>query len=110
MSEVNDVLADVQRRVAVGTLIAVVMAIAAGLFISRRIAHSLADLRATVVRVAAGDLSATVEPPPTRELGDLARAFNQMTLRLDELINESNRARMRWASAFASLSNGAARR
>lgn len=106
MSNVNDVLADIRRRVAAGTMIAVVIAIAAGLYISRRISGSLAELRDTAARVASGDLTATVEPPSLRELGDLARAFNTMTDRLEGLVEESRRARMRWASAFASLGDG----
>ncbi len=106
MSNVNDVLADIRRRVALGTLVAVMIAIPAGLFISRRISGSLAALRSTAARVAAGDLTATVEPPSLRELGDLARAFNVMTARRETLVEESRRARMRWASAFASLGDG----
>jgi len=106
MSNVNGVLADIRRKVAAGTVLAVMVAIAAGLVISQRIARSLEELRTTAVRVASGDLTATVEPPSLRELGDLARAFNIMTDRLDGLVEESHRARMRWASAFASLGDG----
>jgi two-component system phosphate regulon sensor histidine kinase PhoR len=106
MSVVNEATAEIRSQVIAGTLIAVMVAIAAAVFIARRIGGSLTDLRDTAVRVASGDLSATVDPPGTQELGDLARAFNLMTNQLDTLVEENRRARMRWASAFASLSDG----
>jgi two-component system phosphate regulon sensor histidine kinase PhoR len=106
VSQVDDAMSDVRRRIAAGTVIAVLMSIVAGLWISRRITGSLNAVRDSVVRVAAGDLTSTVEPQSTRELADLANAFNTMTSQIDELVEDGRRARMRWASAFASLGDG----
>lgn len=106
MSEVDGAMSDVRRRIAEGTLIAVLISVLAGLWISRKITGSLNAVRDSAVRVAAGDLTSTVDPPSTRELADLANAFNVMTSQTEELVEESRRARMRWASAFASLGDG----
>jgi two-component system phosphate regulon sensor histidine kinase PhoR len=106
ISQVDNAMSDVRRRIAAGTVIAVLVSIGAGLWISRRITGSLNAVRDSAVRVAAGDLAATVEPPSTRELADLANAFNTMTSQVEDLVDESRRARMRWASAFASLGDG----
>jgi two-component system phosphate regulon sensor histidine kinase PhoR len=106
ISQVDNAMSDVRRRIAAGTVIAVLVSIAAGLWISRKITGSLNAVRDSAVRVAGGDLSTTVEPPSTRELADLATAFNTMTSRIENLVDESRRARMRWASAFASLGDG----
>ena len=106
VSQVDEAMSDVRQRIAVGALIAVLLSILAGLWVSRKITGSLNAVRYSAVRVAGGDLSATVEPPSTRELADLANAFNTMTSQIEDLIDESRRARMRWASAFASLGDG----
>jgi two-component system phosphate regulon sensor histidine kinase PhoR len=106
VAQVDDAMSDVRRRIAAGTLIAVAISVAAGLLVSRKITASIKDVRDSAVRVASGDLTATVEPPPTREMADLANAFNTMTSQIDQLVEESRRARMRWASAFASLGDG----
>jgi two-component system phosphate regulon sensor histidine kinase PhoR len=105
-SEVDHALADIRRRIALGTIAAVILSVGAGIFVSRRLATDIGAVRDSAISVASGDLDVTIEPPVTRELGDLARAFNQMTNRVSELLNESRRARMRWASAFASIGDG----
>jgi two-component system phosphate regulon sensor histidine kinase PhoR len=105
-SEVDSALADIRRRIALGTIAAVILSVGAGVFVSRRLATDIGAVRDSAISVASGDLDVTIEPPVTRELGDLARAFNQMTNRVSTLLNESRRARMRWASAFASIGDG----
>jgi two-component system phosphate regulon sensor histidine kinase PhoR len=106
ISQVDNAMSDVRQRIAAGTLFAVFVSIIASLLISRKITGSLKEVRDSAVRVAGGDLDVTIEPPSTRELADLATAFNTMTGQLDQLVEESRRARMRWASAFASLGDG----
>ena len=105
-SQVDHALADIRRQIALGTIVAVLASIAAGVFISRKLSADIGTVRDSAMKVASGDLDVTIEPPSIRELGDLARAFNTMTQQIDALINESRRARMRWASAFASIGDG----
>ena len=95
-------------RMQIGFVVSIggVVAAGLGLVMSRRITGPLERVRQQAVAVAEGDLSSSIEPDETAELGDLARAFNQMTERLERSIAESERARLRWAAAFASLEDG----
>jgi two-component system phosphate regulon sensor histidine kinase PhoR len=106
MRDINAANAALRERIVLSALIAALVASGAGIYFARRISTSLADLEASVSRMASDELGTEIELPRTRELGALADAFNQMTLRLDESFAENRRARMRWASAFASLSDG----
>lgn len=99
----NDAL---RQRIIVAGLISAGAATLLGIFVARRISSSLAELEAGVVRMAAGDLGSEITPPSTRELEALAESFNVMSSKLEESFAENRRARMRWASAFASLSDG----
>jgi two-component system phosphate regulon sensor histidine kinase PhoR len=106
MSAIDAAHADLRQRVVLVALIAALFASASGLFFARRISKSLAELEASVTSMASEEFGAEVELPNTQELSALADAFNRMSLRLDESFAENRRARMRWASAFASLSDG----
>jgi two-component system phosphate regulon sensor histidine kinase PhoR len=106
MSAIDAAHADLRQRVVLVALIAALFASASGLFLARRISKSLAELEASVTSMASEEFGAEVELPNTQELSALADAFNRMSLRLDESFAENRRARMRWASAFASLSDG----
>jgi methyl-accepting chemotaxis protein len=69
-----------RATILIGTLAALILAVLAGLFITRNIAGPLRNLTALADRIAVGDLSAT---PSTDERGDevgmLSRAFERMT-------------------------------
>lgn len=60
-----------------------------GVFVAWRIGRPVANLAEGVHRVAAGDLSATVPITTRDELGDLAKSFNEMTLRLRKQIDQA---------------------
>src|SRR5690606_10781216 len=77
-----------------------------GIFFARRISSSLADLESNVALVASGRFGAEIDLPSPIELNSLADSFNRMSSQLEESFAENRRARMRWASAFASLSDG----
>ena len=65
---------------------AAVLAVAAGVWVTRQIATPLAELVNMVTRVAAGELTLTVPVEREDEVGDLARSFNTMTRQLRELV------------------------
>lgn len=71
--------------------LAVVLALLAGIALTRRIVGPLAQLGATAGRIADGELD--LEAPVLREdeIGALARAFNRMTARLRELVRSLER-------------------
>ncbi|MCL6480022.1 MAG: methyl-accepting chemotaxis protein [Peptococcaceae bacterium] len=79
------------RETAVNIFTTILAAISAGIFlaatISKRILHKpLKDLTAATERIATGDFSCKVPVHKHDELGDLATAFNTMTVHLANLI------------------------
>ena len=79
----------------VGVLALVAAWFGADLFVLRRVN----DLVRTTKRLSAGDLSARTEIPYGKgELSELARAFDQMTASMDQLITERKRSGQRLAS------------
>ena len=63
-------------------------------------------MRRHAAAVARGDLDSSATPASTRELGDLARAFNTMTRRVRDLVDESENSRSRLEAIFANLGDG----
>lgn len=65
---------------------AVLIAIVVAVFITNNISSPLAQLSETATQIAAGNLNLSVQTRRRDEIGDLTRAFNQMTERLRESI------------------------
>jgi len=97
-------IVDAERRVLWGII---ALALAAGLLaswlISRSLARPLNELRHAMAVVGAGDLDHAIEPRSSDEIGDLARAFAQMTERLRQ-----SRAQLVQSEKLASIGQMAA--
>jgi signal transduction histidine kinase len=87
-------LAQLARPAGIIVLIAGVIALVVGIRIARGIAPPIADLVRAAGRVEEGDLAVRVAEPPRApgDLRTLARAFNEMTARLQA--EDSNRRRL----------------
>lgn len=77
--------------------LALVVAVAAAFLVSTRVSRPLTQVAATARRFAAGDRSARTEVDAVGELGDVARALNEMA---DEVV-AAERSRQRAASDVA---------
>jgi GAF domain-containing protein/HAMP domain-containing protein len=66
---------------------AVLLALGAGMLITRSIARPLSSLAETSSKIAAGDLALSAEVQREDEIGILAAGFNRMTRQLRELIS-----------------------
>ena len=86
MSEVMAYVAAVRSRVAVGSLVALVAAIVLGLLFSARIVRPIKALAEGARRVGGGDFGHSIEIASSDELGELARAFNEMTKNLRQTV------------------------
>lgn len=69
-------------------VVAVGLALGAALLITHSIVRPLLLLAETAQQIAAGDLERTVPVEREDEVGELARAFNAMTLRLRQMVTE----------------------
>ncbi|MGW7776316.1 methyl-accepting chemotaxis protein [Pseudomonas machongensis] len=109
-AEIRDVTWSVGLRLAIGSLLAMVLAVLATLWLLRRKLRPLDDLVRQAEALGAGDLSARLAVTSEDEIGQLARSFNQMGNALATMVehirsaSEQVSARSR---SLAGLSSGA---
>ncbi len=98
------------RTIWVWTLIAataaITMVVAIAWFIAGRIVGPLEELRKQAHAVAAGDLTARVDPSETREFAEVGYAFNRMTEELETSHDALDQARLRLEAVLAELADG----
>ncbi|AUY34719.1 methyl-accepting chemotaxis protein [Pseudomonas soli] len=76
--EIREVTWSVGLRLAIGSLLAMLLAVAATLWLLRRKLRPLGDLVRQAEALGAGDLNARLSVTSHDEIGQLARSFNQM--------------------------------
>ncbi len=105
-AQVNQALS----RLAVGLLVidGLIMAVTVllALRLASLIAMPFADFTQAVHRVAEGDLQQRIQVHDTREIGELAGAFNQMASRLSETIDVHLQEHARLAAILANMADG----
>ena len=106
LHDVDAAVGRIRRDVAYATVSAAALAIAVAVIVARRITGPLEDLRRQAGIIATGRLDAVVRPAGTRELGDLARAFNAMVADLRRLVTEQEQSRTRLEATLANLNDG----
>jgi len=84
LKNVNLEFVRMRQRIVLITIVIIAAAFSASLFISNRIARPLRFLVAVANRIAKGDLTQEVKPSTLDEVGELALAFNQMTMDLKQ--------------------------
>jgi two-component system OmpR family sensor kinase len=78
-------LAGVKEQIAIGGLIAIVLALALGVYYAGLASRNISNLQAAARKVAAGNFETPIPISSTGQLGELARTFNEMQRRLAEL-------------------------
>jgi signal transduction histidine kinase len=91
MSDVQGNVALIRRQILIAGALGLVLALAAGFAVSRRIARRVKALEQGAERVAAGDFTAVFPADRDDELGQLARALDDMQRQLAQL--ETSRRR-----------------
>ncbi len=82
----REVVARVAWGWAIASVLSVLLAGAAGVWISRRLSQPVLDLAAVTLRMVEGDLAARADLKRKDELGTLGLAFNEMARRVEETI------------------------
>jgi two-component system OmpR family sensor kinase len=85
LSEVSDTVALIRRRVLIAGLVALLSAALAGWIVARALAWRVRRLEVVAGRVAQGDFAARFPVDSSDELGQLARALDDMRRQLAEL-------------------------
>ncbi len=106
LTDVDAVVNDVQRYLVIAALVALALAVALAVFIGFRLAEPLEGLRSHAQRVADGDLDAQVAPSSTREIDAVGNAFNLMTARLRQSLDDLATTSIRLEAVLGGLNDG----
>ena len=99
-------LTAVYRQIIAGLLVIVVLFAAIALGLSHRITRPLSEMRAIAARMAQGELDARVAGEGDDEIGELARALNQMAAALRRRLETIERQRSEQEAVFDSMAEG----
>ena len=109
-AEIRAVTWSVGIRLAIGSLLAMLLAVGSAVWLLRSKLAPLGDLVRQAEALGAGDLSVRLNVSSNDEIGQLARAFNQMSQALSTMVEHIRRASEevnRRAQALSGLSGGA---
>jgi signal transduction histidine kinase len=87
LAEVEDNVALIKRQILIAGGIALLLALIAGYYAARALSRRLGRLEDAAQKVADGDFATPIPVDSSDELGQLARTFNEMQRRLDDLDN-----------------------
>lgn len=99
MDTINSILAG-------GTAIALVITAVLGVLVAQTISRPIADMRRQAQAMAKGNFSRKVRVYSEDEIGQLARAFNHLTNRLQESQQSTESERRKLASVLANMTDG----
>lgn len=106
MADVFDNMRNVSIMFLTASLLAVVVAAVASMFISRAITKPIEELRQQAMQVADGDYSAQVQIYSNDELGQLGAAFNTLSARIEQTQEQSESERRRLDSVLSHMTDG----
>ena len=107
VTSIEDTMAEIYRRIALGGLIIALLAAVLSLWLSRRISRPLEELKKGAQRFAAGELDIRLPvDPSSEELGSLAETLNRMATELDDRIRAVLRQKNEQTAVLASMVEG----
>ncbi|MDB6442031.1 Methyl-accepting chemotaxis protein [Pseudomonas sp. NFACC32-1] len=109
-TEINAVTWSVGTQLAIGSLLAMLLAVGAAVWLLRSKLAPLGDLVRQAEALGAGDLSVRLNVSSHDEIGQLSRAFNQMSQALSTMVEHIRKASHEVnsrAQALSGLSSGA---
>ncbi|WP_335944661.1 methyl-accepting chemotaxis protein [Pseudomonas sp. G166] len=109
-AEIRAVTWSVGTQLAIGSLLAMLLAVGSAMWLLRSKLAPLGDLVRQAEALGAGDLSVRLNVSSHDEIGQLARAFNQMSQALSTMVEHIRKASQEVnsrAQALSGLSNGA---
>jgi len=106
LDQVQASVARLQQAIMIAAAVAAALAVLLADMISRRIVHPLRDLTAASRQIAAGDRFFPQVPARGDEVDDLARALNQMSVRLRGQIDALNAEREKLSTVLQQMESG----
>lgn len=106
IENVYDQMDDINSILAVGTAISLVITAILGILVAQTISRPIADMRKQAQAMAKGNFSRKVRVYSDDEIGQLARAFNHLTNRLQESQQSTESERRKLASVLSNMTDG----
>ena len=106
MADVFNNLRNISMMFLTASLLAVVVAAIASIFISRAITRPIEELRQQAIQVANGDYSTQVKIYSNDELGQLGAAFNTLSVKIEQSNEQSESERRRLDSVLSHMTDG----
>jgi two-component system, OmpR family, phosphate regulon sensor histidine kinase PhoR len=107
VTSIEDTMAEIYRRIALGGVVIALLAAVLSLWLSRRISRPLEELKRGAQRFAAGELDLKLPVDgSSEELGSLAETLNRMAADLDDRISAVLRQKNEQTAVLASMVEG----
>jgi two-component system phosphate regulon sensor histidine kinase PhoR len=106
LTAVEKAVGQVTTTIILATVIVMVLAMLAAGLIARVTTRPIKELTRTAKRIADGQLRQKATIPTRDEVGQLARAFNEMSLNLNKMIDTINAEKTKLASVLANMADG----
>lgn len=106
MQDVFDNLRQISLTFLIASLIAALLGAFLALVISRAITQPIEEMQKQALHIANGDYSSQVKIYSNDELGQLAKAFNTLSVRIEQSQEESDSERRRLDSVLSHMSDG----
>lgn len=106
VENVYDQMDSINAILAGGTAISLVITVILGVLVARTISRPISDMRKQAQAMAKGNFSRKVRVYGDDEIGQLARAFNHLTNRLQESQQSTESERRKLASVLSNMTDG----
>ena len=106
LEEVKGLVADIWRIVAIITALGALLAFLVSVRVAKKMAEPLSEMTETAIALTQGDLKRRIRVETQDEIGELAKALNQMASRLDRQIEELTQTKTRLEIVLTNTVNG----
>jgi len=106
LTTVNDQVNSTIRNTALAISLVALLVILAAAFITRIITHQTRQVTRAAMRIASGKLDQQIEVQSRDELGQLGRAFNKMSVNLNEMMAATADERSKLLAVLSAMTDG----
>ena len=106
LTEVNNMVGSVVASIIVALLITIILVIIFGWLIARVLTRPIRDVTEASRWIASGELDQKIDTDAADETGELARSFNQMSVKLTEMVNRMTEDQTRLSGILDNIADG----
>jgi two-component system phosphate regulon sensor histidine kinase PhoR len=106
LTDVDDMVGSVVASIIVALLVTIILVIISGWLIARVFTRPVREVTEASKRIASGELNQRIDTGAMDETGELARSFNQMSVKLTEMVNRVTEDRARLSGVLDNIADG----